>query len=111
MIIYNLYFTWPGIALFPAKTDAPLIIDPDAPLAFAIAAELFQMVTRKSSNIIQVRSHIQTIQNHFGTPPERLERFHTFAPGEFLRPGTPIAQDHAACLPDITRYVKRNNFM
>jgi len=35
-----------GVAIFPIKTDSPLIIDSDAVLAFPIAMQPFQAIAR-----------------------------------------------------------------
>jgi hypothetical protein len=40
-------FDLPGISVPPFKTNSPLVIDPNTPLAFAIAAELFEPVPRR----------------------------------------------------------------
>jgi hypothetical protein len=34
-----------GVAAIPAETDPPLVVDPNTPLAIAVAGKLFQPVT------------------------------------------------------------------
>ena len=42
-----------SIACFPAKADAPLIVDPDAPLALAITAEFLESIPRRDAEIFE----------------------------------------------------------
>jgi hypothetical protein len=37
-------FDLPGIFVPPFKADTPLVVDPDAPLALTVAAQLFEPV-------------------------------------------------------------------
>ena len=56
-----------GVTLDPSKTDAPLIVDPDAVLAFAIALEGFESIGRWNTQIIQhggVPEHTQLATCH-----------------------------------------------
>jgi len=56
-----------GVTLNPSKTDAPLIVDPDAVLAFAIALEGFESIGRWNMQIIQhegVPEHTQLTTCH-----------------------------------------------
>jgi len=45
MVVYDFHIM--GIAAFPAKTNPPLAIDPDAVSAFSVALEPFQSVGRR----------------------------------------------------------------
>jgi hypothetical protein len=36
-----------GIAVPPFKTDSPLIVYPDTPLAFTVAGKLFESISRR----------------------------------------------------------------
>jgi hypothetical protein len=40
------------IAIFPAKADAPLIVDPDAVLSFSAASQGFQSIARRDPKIL-----------------------------------------------------------
>jgi len=42
------------IAILPAKTDAPLFIDPDAVLPGSIAGQLFQAISRNGSKVFKL---------------------------------------------------------
>jgi hypothetical protein len=42
-----------GVAVTPSETDTPLVVDPDAVLAFAIAFEGFEPIGRRYAQIIQ----------------------------------------------------------
>lgn len=48
-----------GITFAPSKTDAPLIVDPDAMLTCPIATQLFQVIARWGAQILQGISCIQ----------------------------------------------------
>lgn len=41
-----------GVAVFPPKTDTPLVVDPNAPLTRAIPAQFFEMVGGRDSQIV-----------------------------------------------------------
>ena len=51
MVIHQLHVE--GIGCPPDKTQPPLVIDPDAPLAGAVAAQLLQLIARRRSEILQ----------------------------------------------------------
>jgi hypothetical protein len=51
MIVYDIHII--GIALFPAETYAPTIIDPDAVLPLAISFQSFQAVRRGNTQVLQ----------------------------------------------------------
>jgi hypothetical protein len=94
MVIDDLNATWTRSAAVPQETDAPLVIDPDTPLAFAIPTQLLQMMAGEGSDIGKAHRHIEPIQHHFGFAPEWLERLDPFPSREPLGPGVPIAQDY-----------------
>lgn len=49
-------------AVCPCKADAPLIIYANAPLALAVAGQLFQSVPRRHSKVIERTSSIEVRQ-------------------------------------------------
>ena len=51
MVIYDLNIK--HIAIIEAKADAPLIIDTNAPLTFAVASQRLQSVARRYSEVIK----------------------------------------------------------
>jgi len=51
-----------GVAVPPPKTDAPLVIDPNAPLADTIAGELLQAVARRGLQILERGGRVQDPQ-------------------------------------------------
>ena len=53
MVVSDFHFT--GIAIAPFKADAPLAVDPNAPLVFAVAGKLLKHVARRASQIVQGR--------------------------------------------------------
>ncbi len=42
-----------SIAILPGKADAPLVVDPDAPMAGAVAGELLKPVARWNTKKIK----------------------------------------------------------
>jgi hypothetical protein len=50
VIIYDLDIV--SVALLPFKTDAPLVVDANAPLTRSLPKELFQMIGGRDSQII-----------------------------------------------------------
>jgi hypothetical protein len=73
MIINN--FDIQGAFIRPPKAYAPLLIDPDAPLARPIALQGFQSVSRWRSHILQpdgLIQHVEFTQHHIlERPPFR----------------------------------------
>jgi hypothetical protein len=51
MIIANLDIE--GVAFFPAKTEAPPIVNPDAVLPLTVSRQLFQAIARRNTQIVQ----------------------------------------------------------
>ena len=56
MVVYNLHIK--NVAFFPFKTDAPLIVDADAPLSLAITLQSFQPVAWQYLQLIKNVSQI-----------------------------------------------------
>jgi hypothetical protein len=50
----------------PFEADPPLIVDPDAPLACSIPAQLLQMVADRDAQISKISGSIQLLQFHQG---------------------------------------------
>src|ERR1700741_749218 len=108
MIVHDFYAARSSGAVPPIEADAPLVVDPHAPLTSAVAFELFQAVSGKVGDITQAGCNIEAIQDHFSPYAKRLELFDPFAAGEAGRPILPIAQDQGMSLAPGTRDVKRN---
>lgn len=53
------YLNASGVTVAELKTNAPLIIDPDAPLAFAFSLQGFQAVSRRNPQLINPDHSIQ----------------------------------------------------
>jgi hypothetical protein len=47
------------VALMPAETDAPLVINPDAPSASAVAFQRLQPIPRENTQIFQPSGMMQ----------------------------------------------------
>ena len=108
MIVHDFYIDRSWRAIRPLETDPPLIIDPHAVLAFAVALQRFEPIARKRREIPDRRGGFQLIQLQFGLSGETRECFYELALGEL--PGALVAKahDHARTLHLVSRYVKRN---
>jgi hypothetical protein len=92
-----------SITLHPPETDAPLVIDPDAPLAGTVTAEALEAIPRRNSEIFQGNRRIELPQlSQSDAPHVWTEPPNRSAPEEL--PGILVteAPDH---LPIITRRV------
>ncbi len=63
MIIYNLNIE--NISILKTEADAPLIIDTDAPLAFAMPSKRLQSIAGRDSQILNCMGIIQHLQFSF----------------------------------------------
>ncbi len=95
MIVYDFDIARTGRIAVPTKADAPLIVDPDAPLAAAISLERFEPVPGEVRDIGQTCRCAKPIQHPFRPLPKRLELLDPFASGEPLRARIRKIQDHA----------------
>jgi hypothetical protein len=73
MVIHDLDILRTVRAVRPLKTYAPLVIDPNAVLALAVAPQGFKPISRQLVQVAQVRSSFKKPQAPFGLPAERLE--------------------------------------
>jgi hypothetical protein len=62
-------FDFPGISCLPSKTDAVLIIDPNAVLPLAKAVQLLQPVSRRDRQLSELANPIQLVQLAAGCRP------------------------------------------
>ena len=53
-----------GVTLTPPETDPPLLVDPDAVLALAIAFQSLELIRARNRKILQVSSGVQLLQLH-----------------------------------------------
>src|SRR6185312_4768911 len=96
-------FNFMGVATLPEEADAPLVVDPDAVLAFAVALQGFQAIGWRNAEVIQGRRGIE----HAELAARDLLDIGRQSPGcssapDLLRLLVGKAPDHA---PTITRYV------
>lgn len=61
-----------GVAVFPAEADAPLVIDPDTPLAGAVAGELFEPVAGWHAEEVEGGGAVELLQLALGDPLDIL---------------------------------------
>jgi hypothetical protein len=85
-----------GVAFAPPEADTPLVVDADAPLAIACAAELLQTVARRGSKVVERDRRIELPQ-----PPQRdpldigSESLDRLPSEETLRVGVAETTDHS----------------
>lgn len=60
MVVHNLDVR--RIAVFPSEADAPLLIDPDAVLTFAVTLERFQLIRGWDREISKVDRAVEVLQ-------------------------------------------------
>src|SRR5437879_3102307 len=60
VVVHNLYVV--SLSAVPAKTDAVLIVDPDAVLSDPVSLQAFELVARPDQKIAQGNRSIQGIQ-------------------------------------------------
>jgi len=53
-----------GVTVTPPETDPPLLVDPDAVLALAIAFQSLELVRARNQKVFQVSSRVQLLQLH-----------------------------------------------
>ena len=63
----------------PRETNAPLVIDADTVLAFAIACQRFKPVAGQDSQVPKGGRRLQPIQLHPGGAFNARKRFHSLA--------------------------------
>lgn len=78
----------------PFKANTPPLVDADAVLAFAVAAQGFKPVTRQNGQDIEVYRGVQDFEASFSLPAESLKFFDEIAIGKSLGFLVPIALDH-----------------
>ena len=94
----------------PLKTDPPLIVDPDAVLALAIARQRLETVSWQCCQVLKEMGGFDTIELESGRPLNPGECLYPFAGGEVSRSLVAIADDHRDRSSHIvTRYVTRND--
>lgn len=88
-----------GVSVFPDETDTPLIVDPDAVLPRAVAAEPLEAVARRNQKVLERLSAVKDQQlsqcnslDVRGKPPRSL------AQEQSLGLGVAKAPDHRAMI-------------
>jgi hypothetical protein len=95
MIVYDLNIARTNRAVSPTKADAPLVVDSNAPLAFAVPFQLFQPMAGEVCDIRQPRRQIEPVQYTLSPTPERFEWLDPFTLRKTPCPCVCVAQDHA----------------
>lgn len=62
------YFAIMGVAVLPAKTDAPLVVDTDTPLPGPIARQLFEAIPRWNTEEVEGRGAMKLLQLALRSP-------------------------------------------
>lgn len=67
-----------GIAFFPAEADAPLLIDTDAELSFAVSLKCFETVRWRNTQVVEVNrliKHSELVQSPLLNLSRQFSRF------------------------------------
>jgi hypothetical protein len=94
VIVGDLYVLGTVAIGSPFETDAPLVVDANAVLAFPIALESLQRVARQRSEVEQAHGCFQGPQALFRLAAKALELWHPEPLGETLRALVAVAPDH-----------------
>lgn len=70
MVVHNFDRIWPSIG--PNKTDAVLLINPDAMLTFSIPLESLQVITGRDTQFIERSDRVKLIELPSSYSPQRL---------------------------------------
>ena len=81
-------------AVWPFKTDAPLIVDPNAVLPFTVAFQTLKTIAREPSQICQTHRRFQDPEAFFGLTAEVLKPCYRFTVGKELSSLITIASNH-----------------
>lgn len=74
-----------GVKVAPGEADAPLIVDADAPLTLAVAAQGFQPIARGRPQIVEPRGRVDREQLGAGPPLDLLRQIADGVSGEDCR--------------------------
>lgn len=96
MIIHD--FDFAGMTFAPNKTNAPLVVDANAVLAFAIASKSFQAVARQRVQRSQIRSGVQHVQFAKRLPFDSAKPANRLAAEETLRIQATEPADHRSSI-------------
>jgi hypothetical protein len=96
-----------AVTIAPNKANAPLIIDSDRMLAFAIPPQRLQLVARRRGQNPQVRGGMELEQLPQGNALDRAEALATMVMEKFLRLFRAKALNHLSSILRMTLYVKR----
>jgi hypothetical protein len=70
------YFNVIDISVFPAKTDPPLIVDPDTVLSFTVSLQGFQPVSGRDLEVLKVFGPMQVQEPPPRDPFDRMKLRH-----------------------------------
>jgi hypothetical protein len=94
MIIDDLNLAWTRLTLRPVKTNAPLIVDPNAELTAALAFQGLQTVAGQGREVSDADCGLQAIEFQSGPSLDSGEGLHAFATGEIPGPLVAVTEYH-----------------
>lgn len=83
------YLNVVGVALAPTKANSPLVVDANAVLAFSVAFQRFEPISRQRGKREQVRRRIQHVELSLRRTFNRLEAANRFTTKEAFGIGAP----------------------
>jgi spore coat polysaccharide biosynthesis protein SpsF (cytidylyltransferase family) len=73
MVVSDFYIF--GMTILPLKTNPPLVINADRVLAHTSAAEIFESITRRQSQVFYNRCRSETVKFHDGSKDDACVEF------------------------------------
>ena len=95
MIIDNFYVGRPWRAVWPFKTDPPLVIDADAVLPITISGQCFKTIAGQDGKILQHGRCFQAVEFQARRALDSRERFHPFPSREVSGALVSVADDQS----------------
>ena len=94
VVVHNLNAVNAGMLFIPTKADAPLIVDANAVLPFAVTAQGLQMIPRRGTQVHQCRCRIESLQTAACCPFDGREAADELAGKEAFRIATTETSYH-----------------
>jgi len=90
MVVGDFDIEWPIAILWPFEADPPLLIDSNAELTFAIAAQRFKTIAGQQHQILSSHRDLEDVQPSFRLFPEGLKLSDVLTRGKPFRSLIPV---------------------
>src|ERR1700720_3213055 len=99
MIVNNLHVRWSQRPGRPLEANPPLIVNPDAVLALAVADQSFEAIARKNGKVPERCGGLQAVELQASGALKSRKSLDAFAGSEISGPAVPIADNHWPKMP------------